>query len=214
VPKMPGVGRRDVGWVTPKLVCEVEFAEWTHDDRLRAPVYKGLRDDKKPGEVRRERPVEREIRRGSWTLTLRNLDKVFWPQGARTKGDLLRHYARLAPLILPVIADRPLVMKRLPNGVESKAFYQHRAPEPVPPGVRIETLPDDDERETASPETMLHRRWRWLFHARIHLHLHDVLDRIHIRIESNIKVCKNPSFCFLQCTFCNNFHYFLSLEGS
>jgi bifunctional non-homologous end joining protein LigD len=50
----------------------------------------------------------------------------------------------VAPYILPVVADRPLVMKRLPNGVTAKAFYQHRAPEPVPPGVRVDTLPDDD----------------------------------------------------------------------
>jgi bifunctional non-homologous end joining protein LigD len=78
------------------------------------------------------------------TLEVTNLHKVFWPEGKRTKGDLLRHYARVAPLILPVVANRPLVMKRLPNGVDHQAFYQHRAPEPVPPGVRIETLPDDD----------------------------------------------------------------------
>jgi bifunctional non-homologous end joining protein LigD len=78
------------------------------------------------------------------TLEVTNLHKVFWPQGKKTKGDLLRHYARVAPLVLPVVADRPLVMKRLPNGVDHPAFYQHRAPEPVPRGVRIETLPDDD----------------------------------------------------------------------
>ncbi len=78
------------------------------------------------------------------TLDVTNLAKVFWPDGKRTKGDLLRYYARIAPLILPVVDNRPLVMKRLPNGVEGKTFYQHRAPEPVPPGVRIETLPDDD----------------------------------------------------------------------
>ena len=78
------------------------------------------------------------------TLEVTNLHKVFWPEIGKTKGDLLRHYARVAPLILPVIKDRPLVMKRLPNGVTGKAFYQHRAPEPVPPGVRAETLPDDD----------------------------------------------------------------------
>lgn len=78
------------------------------------------------------------------TLEVTNLDKVFWPQDRRTKGDLLRYYTRVAPLILPVLAERPLVMKRLPNGVDGPSFYQHRAPEPVPPGVRIETLPDDD----------------------------------------------------------------------
>ncbi|MDP1570549.1 MAG: DNA ligase D [Vicinamibacterales bacterium] len=78
------------------------------------------------------------------TLDVTNLHKVFWPAAGRTKGDLLRHYVRVAPYILPVVADRPLVMKRLPNGVTGQAFYQHRAPEPVPDGIRIETLPDDD----------------------------------------------------------------------
>jgi bifunctional non-homologous end joining protein LigD len=77
-------------------------------------------------------------------LDVTNLSKVFWPDVGRTKGDLLRYYARVAPFILPVVANRPLVMKRLPNGVTGKAFYQHRAPEPVPTGVRIETLPNDD----------------------------------------------------------------------
>jgi bifunctional non-homologous end joining protein LigD len=77
-------------------------------------------------------------------LEVTNPHKIFWPAIKKTKGDLIRHYARMAPYILPVVDDRPLVMKRLPNGVDGMAFYQHRAPEPVPPGVRIETLPDDD----------------------------------------------------------------------
>lgn len=78
------------------------------------------------------------------TVEVTNLHKVFWPGAGFTKGDLIRFYARVAPLILPVIDDRPLIMKRLPNGVEQHAFYQHRAPEPVPHGIRVETLPDDD----------------------------------------------------------------------
>ena len=81
---------------------------------------------------------------GGDTLEVTNLHKIFWPKIKKTKGDLLRHYARVAPYILPVVDQRPLVMKRLPNGVEGPSFYQHRAPEPVPPGVRIETLPIDD----------------------------------------------------------------------
>ena len=78
------------------------------------------------------------------TLEVTNLHKIFWPAVKKTKGDLIRHYARMAPYILPVLDNRPLVMKRLPNGVDGMAFYQHRAPEPAPPGVRIETLPNDD----------------------------------------------------------------------
>ena len=54
VPKMPKVRKSDVLWVEPELVAEVEFAEWTHDGRLRAPSYQGLREDKGAHEVRRE----------------------------------------------------------------------------------------------------------------------------------------------------------------
>ena len=78
------------------------------------------------------------------TLDVGNLHKVFWPAEGLTKGDLLRYYVRISPFILPVVKDRPLVMKRYPDGVRSEAFYQHRAPDKVPSGVRIEVLPDDD----------------------------------------------------------------------
>jgi bifunctional non-homologous end joining protein LigD len=77
-------------------------------------------------------------------LEVSNLHKVFWPAIAKTKGDLLRHYAKISPYILPVINNRPLVMKRLPNGVDGPSFYQHRAPDVPPPGVRFESLPNDD----------------------------------------------------------------------
>jgi bifunctional non-homologous end joining protein LigD len=77
-------------------------------------------------------------------LPVTNLHKVFWPEPTLTKGDLLRYYVQVAPAILPVVADRPLVMKRSPNGVAAPFFYQHRAPEPIPPGIRIVTLEDDD----------------------------------------------------------------------
>jgi bifunctional non-homologous end joining protein LigD len=72
-------------------------------------------------------------------LAVTNLAKVFWPKLKYTKGDLFRYYARVAPYLLPVIADRPLVMKRFPNGVAAKPFYQHRA-DKVPPGVRTEVV--------------------------------------------------------------------------
>ncbi len=76
-------------------------------------------------------------------LEVSNLGKVFWPELGITKGDLFRYYARVSPFLLPVVADRPLVMKRFPNGVDGEAFYQHRAPSEIPRGVRLETLADD-----------------------------------------------------------------------
>jgi bifunctional non-homologous end joining protein LigD len=74
------------------------------------------------------------------SLSVTNLAKVFWPARKLTKGDLFRYYVQVAPALLPVIADRPLVMKRLPNGIAGKPFYQHRAPDP-PRGVRVERVP-------------------------------------------------------------------------
>src|SRR5581483_10550693 len=68
-----------------------------------------------------------------------NLHKVFWPKQKLTKGDLFRYYVRVAPFVLPAVADRPLVMKRFPNGVEGKPFYQHRV-EDTPAGVRTEVV--------------------------------------------------------------------------
>jgi bifunctional non-homologous end joining protein LigD len=73
-------------------------------------------------------------------LEVSNLRKLFWPKLKLTKGDLFRHYVRVAPFILPVLEDRPLVMKRYPNGIAGAPFYQHRAPDKVPAGVRIERV--------------------------------------------------------------------------
>jgi bifunctional non-homologous end joining protein LigD len=79
----------------------------------------------------------------SGSLDVSNLDKVFFPSTKQTKGDLMRFYARLAPSLLPAIADRPLVMKRFPNGILGKAFYQQKAPANPPPGVRIAPVSDE-----------------------------------------------------------------------
>ena len=57
----------------------------------------------------------------------------------------MRYYVSVAPFLLPVVRDRPLVMKRFPNGIESDAFYQQRAPDDVPPGVRAQRVRVDDD---------------------------------------------------------------------
>jgi bifunctional non-homologous end joining protein LigD len=78
-------------------------------------------------------------------LRVTNLAKVFWPELGITKGELLRYYVQVSPLLLPAVDDRPLVMKRFPNGVAKQAFYQQRHPEQTPPGVRREVLPEHIE---------------------------------------------------------------------
>jgi bifunctional non-homologous end joining protein LigD len=76
-------------------------------------------------------------------LKVSNLDKVFFPKEKYTKGDVMRYYARIADFILPTVADRPLVLKRFPNGIDGESFYQQKASETTPSGVRVETIETD-----------------------------------------------------------------------
>lgn len=68
------------------------------------------------------------VRAGRRTVALSNLDKTFWPDEGYTKGDLLRYYADIAPVLLPHLKDRAMVMKRYPNGITGKHFFMKRAP--------------------------------------------------------------------------------------
>ena len=132
VPKMPKVRKGDIVWVEPELVCEVEFAEWTHDNHLRAPSYQGLREDKPAAEIRRERPLESEIRKGKRVLKLSNLDKLFWPEEGITKGDLIAYYRDVAAVLVPHLKHRPFTMKRYPDGWQGHHFFQKDAPKHMP----------------------------------------------------------------------------------
>jgi bifunctional non-homologous end joining protein LigD len=132
VPKMPKIRKGDIVWVEPELVCEVEFAEWTHDGRLRAPSFQGLREDKGAEEVQREEPRATEVRKGRRVLKLSNLDKLFWPEEGITKGDLLEYYRAIAPLLVPHLKDRPFTMKRYPDGWAGGHFFQKDAPKHMP----------------------------------------------------------------------------------
>jgi len=132
LPKMPRVRKDEIVWVEPQLVAEVEFAEFTHDGRLRAPSYQGLREDKEPEEVHREEPLENRVRKGSRELKLSNFDKVFWPDEGITKGDLLRYYREIAPVLVPHLQDRPFTMKRYPDGWTGNFFFQKDAPVHMP----------------------------------------------------------------------------------
>ena len=215
-------------WVEPVLVVQTTFSQWTPDGVLRHPVYHGLREDKRPADIRlpARRPppggasdpparraatratgrgateartsprtgratlparpahpehpapapgpehpehpehpepgvddllaqlaaLESSRRRGTLVLhdgarvPVGNLHKVFWPEPGITKGELLRFQLRMAPCLLPVVADRPLVMKRFPNGVDGKSFYQHRAPDPLPDGLRVATVRESPDK--------------------------------------------------------------------
>jgi bifunctional non-homologous end joining protein LigD len=158
LPKDPKVGK-DVTWVKPELVAEVKFANWTGEGRLRAPVYLGLRPDVNPRDCVREvvgqasSPSRESLlsdASNEVTLTIdrhplkfTNLNKVFYPAEGIVKRDLLNYYDAVAPLILPHLKDRPLSLKRYPNGITQQFFFQKDAPLTFAPWLRAEEIESD-----------------------------------------------------------------------
>jgi bifunctional non-homologous end joining protein LigD len=162
-PKLP----REVVFVEPRLVAEIEFREWTTERVMRAPSFKGLREDKDPRDVvvedgaaapaedaDRDSPealfddVERlpegvlSVRTEGRQLRITNWDKVLYPESGFTKGDLIAYYARVAPAVLPHLRDRPLTLKRYPNGVQAPYFYEKQSPSHRPDWVQIARIGD------------------------------------------------------------------------
>ncbi len=75
-----------------------------------------------------------------------NVNKVFWPEFGTTKGDLLRYYERVGEYLLPYLHERPLHMRRFPDGVDGKSFYHHNAPDHTPEWVTTEAIGGSDEK--------------------------------------------------------------------
>jgi bifunctional non-homologous end joining protein LigD len=132
---------RGARFVEPELVAEIEFAQWTRERILRHSSYKGLRDDKPATAVAHELVsggVEIELE--GRTLKLTNLEKVLYPKSGFTKGDLIGYYTTIAPVLLPHLRDRPLTLKRYPNGVQEKYFYEKQSPRHRPDWVATTTI--------------------------------------------------------------------------
>jgi bifunctional non-homologous end joining protein LigD len=167
-------------WVTPRLVARVRFSGWTQENRLRHPVFLGLREDAKPEDCRWENEVaapetptvvhappivgkvlstkaqiEAELFKGraeNVTLELdgkrfrlSNLNKVYFPESDHTKRDLLAYYYRMADYVLPFLKDRPLVLRRYPDGIKGQAFFQKDMREGLGIPDWFETVPIDSE---------------------------------------------------------------------
>ncbi|MGD9735565.1 MAG: DNA ligase D [Solirubrobacterales bacterium] len=152
-------GPKNAHYVEPVLVAEVEYRELTGEGMIRHGSFKGLREDKPAAEVELERVLEQagapgsvggsDARRSSKKtlievegreLALSNLDKVLYPGAGFRKGQVIDYYARVAEALLPHLRGRPLTMKRYPNGVEGKFFYEKRCPEHRPEWVRTASI--------------------------------------------------------------------------
>ncbi len=107
-----------------------------------------------PFTVPTPRPLDVEREGQHWFFTdghrrvrLSNLDKVFWPDLGYTKGDLLAYYYNVAELIVPHLADRPLTMKRMPDGITGHEFYEKNAPSHTPDWIPRCTVPSEGSQE-------------------------------------------------------------------
>jgi bifunctional non-homologous end joining protein LigD len=137
-------------WVEPSLVAEVTYHSFTNDGRLRAPVFLRMRDDLDAASIQRPgvagtgassliEDIAAQLARakasctlevGEHRIKLTNLDRVYWPADAAqrlrayTKRDLIEYLARISPYMLPHLADRPLTMIRMPEGITGERFFQ------------------------------------------------------------------------------------------
>jgi len=89
------------------------------------------------------------------TLTLTNLGKVLYPETGFTKAEVLDYYQRVAPVLLPHIAGRPLTLKRYPEGVDGEAFFQKHVTEHRPDWIRTARIPSESSRGRGGPVTYL-----------------------------------------------------------
>jgi bifunctional non-homologous end joining protein LigD len=152
-------GPRGANYVEPQLVAEIEFRELTKEGLIRHGSFKGLREDKPAAAVALERVVEAAgssvsgkgkkeiVTVEGRELALSNLDKVLYPEVGFTKGQVVDYYARVAGVLLPHLRGRPLTLKRYPNGVEGKFFYEKRCPSHRPDWVTTASVWSDSHRE-------------------------------------------------------------------
>jgi bifunctional non-homologous end joining protein LigD len=138
----------------PQLVAEVEFSEWTARGSLRHPSYKGLVEDRAADEVVREDGAptvivnDPDAKAAAITvegreLRLSNLGKPLYPRAGFAKRDVIDYYSRVAETILAHLDGRALTVKRWPDGVDGKAFFQKQAPAHRPDWVPTVTLPSE-----------------------------------------------------------------------
>jgi bifunctional non-homologous end joining protein LigD len=99
------------------------------------PASRAFRTNELTGDLR--------VKIGGEVIALSNLDKVYWPEDGHTKGDLIKYYYDVSKAILPYLKDRPLIMKRYPNGIGGKFFHQHDVDE-APDFVRTASLEVED----------------------------------------------------------------------
>ncbi|MDR9458183.1 MAG: DNA ligase D [Salegentibacter sp.] len=152
-------GRKPI-WMQPKLICEVKYSEMTKNGLLRHSVFKGLREDKEPEEITREKQTKApkgkgkssksgaSLEVGGISVDFTNLEKVYWPDSGFRKYDLIDYYIKVAHYMLRYLKDRPQNLHRHPNGITKKGFYQKDTEGQMPDWIeRVSIYSESTEKE-------------------------------------------------------------------
>ena len=125
---------RYVHWIKPIKVAEITFANWTNEGLLRAPVFVGLREDKRSKDVHMEK---------SDVTQISSPDKILFKQEKITKLDVSNFYKEIAKYMLPYMKDRPLSLVRCPEGSEATCFYQKHIAGNIPQAFQTFPIMED-----------------------------------------------------------------------
>lgn len=138
---------KDVIFVNPETVAEIEFRGWTADAHLRHASFRGLREDKAAKDVVRESEMKPAAAEPKRTVTLTHPDRVYWPDAGVTKAGLADYYTEVWSKIAPFVVNRPLALLRCPEGVSGTCFFQKHAWRGMRKGILLApdpAAPDDE----------------------------------------------------------------------
>lgn len=142
-------------WLKPKLVADIAYTEITRDGIFRHPAFLRLRDEKKIASINDEsdkaiEPVEKDkkITIGKDVVIITNQHKIFWPDEGFTKGDVANYYESVSKYILPHLKNRPLSLKRNPNGIRDAGFFHKDAGENAPPYAAVFPVHSESSNKT------------------------------------------------------------------
>ena len=130
-------------WLKPRIVAEVEFAEWTPDGQIRHASFVALRIDKPAREIMRESTTQavaalptKKIGSATRSIQVTHAERVIDASTGLTKLHLVRYYESIAPWILPHLVGRPCSLVRGPSGVSGQLFFQKHGSKIGIPGIR------------------------------------------------------------------------------
>jgi bifunctional non-homologous end joining protein LigD len=145
---LDAAARRDLTFVTPNLVAEVEFRTWTADGRLRHAAFRGLREDKPAREIVQEAPagVERagQPAVAPSKVVLTHPDRIYWKDAGVTKQGLASYYAQVWRFMAPHVVGRPVALLRCPTGTAAQCFFQKHGWKGMSGEILIRRDPLDD----------------------------------------------------------------------